>query len=82
MELGKKIIAKLKAFWLWFIAKFFPRYTLKVSYNDTWGDQDDQEYIVKKFYKKNPKFLKFKTHEGDLVEISGAEGLNYRIEEL
>tara|TARA_R110002012_G_scaffold320553_1_gene544520 strand:- start:1470 stop:1712 length:243 start_codon:yes stop_codon:yes gene_type:complete len=79
---GKRIVTKLKAFWLWLVAKFFPRYTLKVSYNDTWGDQDDQEYIVKKFYKKTPKFLKFRTHEGDLVEISGAEGLNYRIEEL
>ena len=73
---------KIKATWLWLISKFFPRYTLRVSYNDTWGDQDDQEYIVKKFYKKNPKFLKFKTHEGDLVEISGAEGLNWRVEEL
>ena len=73
---------KVKSLWLWFISKFFPRYTLKVSYNDTWGDADDQEYIVKKFYKKNPKFLRFKTHEGDIVEISGADGLNYRIEEL
>lgn len=73
---------KIKATWLWLISKFFPRYTLRVSYNDTWGDQDDQEYIVKKFYKKTPKFLKFKTHEGDLVEISGAEGLNWRVEEL
>jgi|TARA_R110000824_G_scaffold85333_1_gene212133 hypothetical protein len=79
---GKRIVAKLKAFWLWLVSKFFPRYTLKVSYNDTWGDSDDQEYIVKKFYKKTPKFLKFKTHEGDLVEISGAEGLNWRVEEL
>lgn len=80
--MGKRIVAKLKAFWLWLVSKFFPRYTLKVSYNDTWGDPDDQEYIVKKFYKKTPKFLKFKTHEGDLVEISGAEGLNWRVEEL
>ena len=80
--MGKRIVAKLKAFWLWLVSKFFPRYTLKVSYNDTWGDSDDQEYIVKKFYKKTPKFLKFKTHEGDLVEISGAEGLNWREEEL
>lgn len=80
--MGKRIVAKLKAFWLWLVSKFFPRYTLKVSYNDTWGDSDDQEYIVKKFYKKTPKFLKFKTHEGDLVEISGAEGLNWRVEEL
>ena len=37
---------------------------------------------IKKFYKKQPKYLKFRTHEGDLVEITGAEGLNYRIEEL
>lgn len=78
----KDLKAKFSAFWLWFVSKLFPRYTLKVSYNDTWGDQDDQEYIVKKFYKKNPKFIKFRTHEGDLVEISGADGLNYRIEEL
>lgn len=80
--MGRRIVTKLKAFWLWLIAKFFPRYTLLVSYNDTWGDHDDQEYIVKKFYKKTPKLLIFKTHEGDTVEISGAEGLNYRIEEL
>ena len=78
----EKLKQNVKQFWLWFISKFFPRYTLKVSYNDTWGDADDQEYIVKKFYKKNPKFLRFKTHEGDIVEISGADGLNYRIEEL
>ena len=73
---------KISESWLWFISKLFPRYTLIVSYNDTWGDQDDQEYIVKKFFKKQPNFLRFKTHEGELVEISGADGLNYRIEEL
>ena len=73
---------KAKAYWLWFISKLFPRYTLIVSYNDTWGDRDDQEYIVKKFFKKQPNFLRFKTHEGDIVEIRGADGLNYRIEEL
>lgn len=73
---------KAKEYWLWFISKLFPRYTLTVSYNDTWGDQDDQEYIVKKFFKKQPNFLRFKTHEGDIVEIRGADGLNYRIEEL
>ena len=73
---------KISESWLWFISKLFPRYNLIVSYNDTWGDQDDQTFTVKKFYKRNPKFLKFRTHEGDLVEISGADGLNYRIEEL
>ena len=37
---------------------------------------------LKKFYRKQPKFLKFKTHDGEMIEIRGADGLNYRIEEL
>jgi len=78
----KRIKNKIKAFWLWLVSKFFPRYELTVSYNQTWGDSDDKTYTVKKFYKKQPKYLRFRTHEGDLVEITGAEGLNYRIEEL
>jgi hypothetical protein len=73
---------KIKAAWLWFISKFCPRYELTVSYNQTWGDTDDRAFTVKKFYKRTDKYLKFKTHEGDMVEIRGAQGLNYRIEEL
>jgi len=53
-----------------------------VSYNNTWGDKDDQTFIVKHFYKKNAKHLKFKTHDGDLVEVQGTEGLNYTIKQL
>ena len=82
MNMIKKPIAKFKAFWLWLVSKFFPRYELTVSYNQTWGDSDDKTYTVKRFYKKNPKYLRFRTHEGDIVEITGAEGLNYRIEEV
>lgn len=78
----KKFIAWCKRVWFVIIKFFFPRYKLLVSYNHTWGDADDREFVVKKFYKKQPKYLKFKTHEGDLIEIRGAEGLNYRIEEL
>ena len=78
----KKLIAKCKAVWQWLVAKFFPRYELTVSYSQTWGDADDKTYTVKKFYSKKPKYLKFKTHEGDIVEVTGAEGLNYRIEEV
>ena len=78
----EKLKARIKAFWLWLVSKFFPRYKLTVSYNQTWGDSDDTTYVVKKFYSRKPKYLKFRTHEGDLVEITGAEGLNYRIEEL
>ena len=78
----EKLKARIKAFWLWLVSKFFPRYKLTVSYNQTWGDSDDTTYVVKKFYSKKPKYLKFRTHERDLVEVTGAEGLNYRIEEL
>ena len=78
----KRFIAWCKRVWLAFIKFFFPRWSLVVSYNQTWGDSDDREFVVKKFFKKQPKLLRFKTHEGDIVEIRGAEGLNYRIEEL
>jgi len=78
----KKIWTKLQAFWFWFKSLFITYYSLKVSYNATWGDADDQEFIVKKFIKKQPKFISFITEDGELVEISGAEGLNYRIQEL
>ena len=61
---------------------FFHRYKLLVSYNQTWGDADDQEFIVKKFHKKQEKFIQFTTDDGELVEIRGADGLNYRIEQL
>ena len=81
-EILAKITTKLKAFWYWLKSLFITHYLLKVSYNSTWGDSDDQEFIVKKFIKKQDKFLKFVTQEGELVEIRGAEGLNYRIQEL
>ena len=73
---------KLKNFWNWVKSLFITYYRLKVSYNHTWGDADDQEFIVKKFHKKQEKFLSFTTRDGELVEIRGADGLNYRIEEL
>ena len=61
---------------------WFPTYKLTVSYNDIFGDADDTTYIVRKFYTKQEKYLKFKTEEGEVVEVRGAEGLNYRIQEL
>lgn len=73
---------KLKAWWNWFKSLFITYYKLDVSYNHTWGDADDQSFIVKKFHKKQEKFLSFTTQDGELVEIRGAEGLNYRITEL
>lgn len=73
---------KLKAWWNWFKSLFITYYKLDVSYNHTWGDADDQSFVVKKFHKKQEKFLSFTTQDGELVEIRGAEGLNYRITEL
>ena len=77
-----KFLDKIGEWWFWFKNLFITYYSLKLSYNATWGDSDDQEFIVKKFIKKQPKFISFITEEGELVEISGADGLNYRIQEL
>ena len=68
--------------WTWFYRLFVKEYRLTVSYNNTWGDSDDKEYIVRKFYNRKEKYLRFKTSDGDIVEIRGADGLNYRIEAL
>ena len=68
--------------WEDFLNLFRTRYKLIVSYNSTYGDGDDQQFIVEKFFAKKDKYLKFKTVIGETVEIRGAEGLNYRIEEL
>ena len=78
----KAFISKLVKFYYWFIDWFIVYQELTVSYNSTYGDEDDQMFVVRRFYKKQPKFLKFKTREGDIVEIRGAEGLNYRISQL
>ena len=68
--------------WAWLKSLFQTRYKLTVSYNSTYGDADDQTYIVYKFIKKQPKFLKFINNNKEVVEIRGAEGLNYKIEEM
>ena len=72
----------LKQVWNWLISLFRTRYKLTVSYNSTYGDADDQSFIVRKFYSKQDKYLKFKTDNEEVVELRGAEGLNYRIEEI
>jgi len=68
--------------WNWLISLFRTRYKLTVSYNSTYGDSDDQSFIVRKFYSKKEKYLKFQTDNKEIVELRGAEGLNYRIEEI
>ena len=61
---------------------------LKFAYNsgirvlDTAEAYGNAHQLIGNYHKKQDKFLKFVTDEGELVEIRGAEGLNYRIEEL
>ena len=68
--------------WIWILSLFKTRYQLTVSYNSTYGDSDDQTFIVKKFYYKQEKYISFKSDNDEIVEIRGAEGLNYRIKKL
>lgn len=72
----------MKELWLKILSYFETRYKLTVSYNSTYGDGDDATYIVRKFFSKQDKYLKFQTETKEVVEIRGAEGLNYKIEEL
>jgi len=71
-----------KKFYNWLKSLFNTRYELTVSYNSTYGDADDQTFIVKKFYYKQDKYISFKTENNETVEIRGAEGLNYRIQKV
>ena len=77
-----KLKTWLKQVWNWLTSLFRTRYKLTVSYNSTYGDADDQTFIVRKFYNKQDKYLKFQTDKKEVVELRGAEGLNYRIEEI
>ena len=77
-----KLKTWLKQVWTWLTSLFKTRYKLTVSYNSTYGDADDQTFIVRKFYNKQEKYLKFQTDKKEVVELRGAEGLNYRIEEI
>lgn len=72
----------MKELWLKILSYFETKYKLTVSYNSTYGDGDDATYIVSKFFIKQDKYLKFQTETKEVVEIRGAEGLNYKIEEL
>ena len=55
---------------------------MTVSFNNIWGDSDDQVFLVKKIITQKEKHLKFRTEGGEVVQFTGAEGLNYKIEEI
>ena len=76
----KKFFATMKRWWIALKSKFITLSTLTVSYNKIWGDSDDETFIVKKFLIVKPNHLKFRTQSGEVIEMHGAEGLNYKIE--
>ena len=78
----KEFWAKLKEWYIWLKSKFVPLYKVTVSFNSVYGDSDDQEFLVKKIITQKEKHLKFRTNSGEVVQFTGAEGLNYKIEEI
>ena len=72
----------LKNFWYWLSSFWIVRYTIHVSYDSQWGNEDDQVYEhVRKIIKANFKELKFRTDDKRTVHIRGMNGLRYKIEE-
>ena len=71
----KKLLDWIKSF-------FVTRYTIHISYDSQWGNEDDQYYTgVRKIIKSNYKELKFRTEDKKTVHVRGMSGLRYRIEE-
>ena len=78
----KLIINKIVSFYQWVIRFFQQRYTVTVSYDNQWGNGDDQTYEhVRKIIKANFKELKFRTEDKRTVHIKGMQGLRYKIED-
>ena len=77
-----KVWNHLKNFWYWLYRYFNIRYTIHVSYDSQWGNEDDQVWCgVRKIIKQNFKELRFRTHDKKTIHIKGMNGLRYRIEE-
>lgn len=82
MKQLKKLLDILKRFYRWIKSFFTLRYTVTVSFDSQWGNEDDQIYTgVRKIIKSNFKELKFRTEDKRTVHIRGMNGLRYRIED-
>jgi hypothetical protein len=87
MTRKRKIYLKFKkimrSLYEWVRSLFVTRYNIHVSYNNEWGDSDDQYYEdVRKITKQTHNELKFIDNDKSPVIIRSAAGLNYRIEEV
>ena len=78
----KKLINAIKAIYWWIVNKLNPRFTVTVSFDNQFGNADDQIYThVRKIIKANFKELKFRTNEKKVIHIKGMNGLRYKIED-
>ena len=78
----KKLINAIKAIYWWIINKLNPRFTVTVSFDNQFGNADDQIYThVRKIIKANFKELKFRTDDKRVIHIKGMNGLRYKIED-
>ena len=78
----KEFVIKMWERIKWFIRLFQKRYTIHVSFDNQWGNGDDQTYLhVRKVIKANFKELKFRTDNYKTVHIKGMQGLRYKIED-
>mgnify|MGYP001200647726 CR=1 FL=1 len=82
MKQLRKILNWIKTFYYWVKSFFIYRYTVHVSFDSQWGNEDDQIFTgVRKIIKSNFKELKFRTEDNRTVHIRGMNGLRYRIED-
>ena len=73
----------LKNAWIWIKSWFITYHRVTASYNAIYGDADDQVFEnVPKIIKQKEKILIFINEDGSKVSFNGAEGLNYKIEEM
>ena len=78
----KAVLNFFHSIWLRILRWFSTRYTIQVSYDQQWGNADDQEFKhVRKIIKSNFKEIKFRTEDYREVHIRGMNGLRYKIEE-
>ena len=78
---------KMKKFFKWIVSLFQRYRSLSVHYNkyNKEGEIIDvlvRKFEVKKFYKKTPKYMKFKTLSNKKVEIKTNNPMDYIIEDL
>ena len=77
----------MKKFFKWIVSLFLRYRSLSVHYNkyNKEGEIIDvlvRKFEVKKFYKKTPKYMKFKTLSNKKVEIKTNNPMDYIIEDL